>query len=156
MLKKLEHTWYKSPRSYSFFHEIPLGYKILQRFFPSNLKHILIILSLLEELRSYFGESIAIYFKFFDFYTKAMYPFAFFGLSVWLLPVSAFNKFILCAVFNLIWNTIFTEFWKRKSNELCFKWGMFDLELTNRPRPQFQGEPGINPVTGRPELCYPK
>ncbi len=55
-MKKLEHAWYKNIKTYGFFNSIPI-----------------------ERIRDYFGESIAIYFRFFEFYTKALYSFAFIG-----------------------------------------------------------------------------
>lgn len=48
------------------------------------------------------------------------------------------------------------EVWKRKNSELCYKWGLFDVELTNEPRPQFRGIPGKNPISGKPEIVYSK
>ena len=55
-LKRLEHAWYKNFKTYSFFKSIPI-----------------------DQIRDYFGESIAIYFRFFEFYTKTLYPFAIVG-----------------------------------------------------------------------------
>ena len=63
---------------------------------------------------------------------------------------------MICSVFNILWNTVFMEVWKRKNSELCYKWGLFDVELTNEPRPQFRGIPGKNPISGKPEIVYPK
>lgn len=57
--------------------------------------------------------------------------------------------------FNLIWNTLFMEMWKRKSNDLSYEWGLTD-EIDEKPRPQFKGKPGVNPVTNKPELIYSK
>lgn len=63
---------------------------------------------------------------------------------------------MIFTVFNLIWNSVFLEIWKRTSNELSYSWGMFDLELSDKPRAQFRGVPSINPITSKPELVYPK
>lgn len=113
---------------------------------------------LTDQIRNYFGESIGFYFRFFEFYTKGLYSFAAVGLLTWLLPISPFKKFMITAIFNMIWNTVIIEVWKRESSALCFKWGMFDLDTASadRPRPQFRGEPGYNPVTGNLELVYSK
>ena len=61
------------------------------------------------------------------------------GFITWMLPLSKFTKFMMCSIFNILWNTVFMEIWKRKISELCFKWGTFDAELTDEPRPQFRG-----------------
>ena len=48
------------------------------------------------------------------------------------------------------------ENWKRKSSKLCYSWGIFNLELSDQPRPQFHGIAGVNPITGKHELYYSK
>ena len=73
-----------------------------------------------------------------------------------MLPFSHFAKFMTCSVFNIVWNTIFMEVWKRRNAELCLRWGIFDTYMSDRPRAQFRGSPGTNPVTGKAEIVYPK
>ena len=51
--------------------------------------------------------------------------------------------------------TIFLEFWKRKSNEHGFQWGTGGKLRHKRSRPEFRGEFGLNPITGRSEVQYP-
>ena len=63
---------------------------------------------------------------------------------------------MITSVFNLFWTTIFLEIWKRKSSELCYLWGIFDMDLMDDQRPQFHGTPSINPVTKKQELYYSK
>lgn len=63
---------------------------------------------------------------------------------------------MITTLFNLIWSTLFFEIWKRKSSELCYLWGIFDTDLIDEQRPQFQGTPSINPITKRQELYYSK
>ena len=62
---------------------------------------------------------------------------------------------VVFSFLNLIAVTIFLEFWKRRSNEHCFKWGTGGKLRHKRPRPEFRGEYGLNPVTGRSEVQYP-
>lgn len=60
------------------------------------------------------------------------------------------------AVFSMIWSTVFMELWKRRSAALSYRWGTLTLtEQFQEPRPGFQGEVGINPVTGRREPLFP-
>lgn len=63
---------------------------------------------------------------------------------------------MICSIFNLIWNTIFMEKWKRKNSELSLNWGIFDLDITDQPRAQFYGEQRVSPITGKLELYYSK
>ena len=78
------------------------------------------------------------------------------GLFTWFFPFAYFVQFLICCFFNLIWSTIFMENWKRKSSKLCYSWGIFNLELSDQPRPQFHGIAGVNPITGKHELYYSK
>ena len=82
--------------------------------------------------------------------------FFFKGLTVWILPFSAFHKFLIISIFNLCWTTVFLEIWKRKSSELSYLWGILDVDLIDEQRPQFRGTPSINPVTKKQELYYSK
>ena len=61
---------------------------------------------------------------------------------------------VVFSFLNLIAVTVFLEFWKRRSNEHCFKWGTGGKLRHKRPRPEFRGEYGLNPVTGRSEVQY--
>lgn len=153
-LKKLEFVWYKSVSSYLPFNLIPISKPRLNFLLLDVLRNNQWTFS--DRIRNYFGESVAFYFQFFEYYTKALYSFALFGLLVWILPLSSFHKFIICSLFNLVWNTLFSEIWKRKSAESCFEWGIFDLDLNDSVRPQFKGELRISPITGKHELYYSK
>lgn len=69
----------------------------------------------------------------------------------------AFSGHVVLAVFSMIWSTVVMELWKRRSSCLSHRWGT--LRLTERyaePRPGFQGELGVNPVTGRVEPIFPE
>ncbi|XP_062856918.1 anoctamin-10 isoform X2 [Trichomycterus rosablanca] len=136
----------------------------------------------LDSIHSYFGGSIAFYFSFLDFYTSALIPPAILGVFItFFLPgapppdgVKADNSttanssldadddhlsvssHMVQAVFSMIWSTVFMELWKRRSSALSYQWGT--LTLTERfmePRPEFHGELGTNPVTGRLEPLFP-
>ena len=79
---------------------------------------------ILDNIKSYFGENIALYFYFLDFYTKYLLLPAVIGLCHYLFFVDN-NKAdnVWFAILNLIWTTIFLELWKRKSCYLIFDWG---------------------------------
>lgn len=79
----------------------------------------------LDTIRNYFGENVAFYFAFLEFYTKALVPtailgkilrirsnFTFFffqGLLVSLWPGSEFLKYSLFCIFNVIWWSVFVS-----------------------------------------------
>ena len=62
---------------------------------------------------------------------------------------------VVFSILNLIFVTVFLEFWKRRSNEHCFNWGTGGKLRHKKARPEFRGEYGINPITGRSEVQYP-
>ena len=59
------------------------------------------------------------------------------------------------AILNLVFVSIFLEFWKRRSNEHGFRWGTGGKLRHKQARPEFRGDYGLNPVTGKPEVQYP-
>ncbi|KAK8731231.1 hypothetical protein OTU49_007498, partial [Cherax quadricarinatus] len=62
-----------------------------------------------EEIRSYFGESVAMYFSFLGFYTMALVVPAGLGLAQMVLSVDTLTEYALFAAFNLVWVTILLE-----------------------------------------------
>lgn len=136
----------------------------------------------LDSIHAYFGGSVAFYFSFLDFYTWALVPPAVLGLFItFFLPGDSptdkpkadnstpgpgsvnyndndlsMSSHMLQALFSMIWSTVFIELWKRRSAALSYSWGTLTLtEQFQEPRPGFQGEVGINPVTGRTEPLFP-
>ncbi|KAF8375114.1 anoh-2, partial [Pristionchus pacificus] len=131
----------------------------------------------LQLIRSYFGSEIALYFAWLDHMTKALWFPALLGVLMFFFGGWSYRShdeemddtsqfysdvcFVLFALFNCVWSTIYLEHWKRRQAELAFTWGTYlsnaDTEAYLRdPRPAFKGE-GLapNPVTGRMEPFYP-
>eukprot|EP00794_Sanderia_malayensis_P019137 gene19137-21054_t len=113
-----------------------------------------------DDIRQYYGETIALYFAFLGFYTKFLIP-----------PclIAVFHKFFMYddskeenawfAVLNLIWATVFLEIWKRNCSVITFQWGRLgtnrdESRLTEQPRAEFKGIKRISPITGLPEPYY--
>uniref|UniRef100_A0A8C9W745 Anoctamin n=1 Tax=Scleropages formosus TaxID=113540 RepID=A0A8C9W745_SCLFO len=109
----------------------------------------------LDDIRHYFGESLALYFGFLEYFTLAMVPMALIGMPYYLFDWEDYDKYVLFAVFNLVWSTVFLETWKRFSASLAYSWGTLSRKKAfEEPRPGFHGVLGINPVTGRQEPVY--
>ncbi|XP_069954159.1 anoctamin-10 [Cherax quadricarinatus] len=66
-----------------------------------------------QEIRSYFGESVAMYFSFLGFYTMALVVPAGLGLAQMVLSVDTLTEYALFAAFNLVWVTILLEVGQR-------------------------------------------
>uniref|UniRef100_A0A3P9HQ22 Anoctamin n=1 Tax=Oryzias latipes TaxID=8090 RepID=A0A3P9HQ22_ORYLA len=132
----------------------------------------------LDSVNEYFGNSVAFYFSFLDFYTWSLLPPAILGLSIAYFSgevqkemVESVSKsqspdiqvdsglmvsgHMIQAVFSMLWSTVVMELWKRRSATLSYRWGTLQLaERFAEPRPSFHGKLGVNPVTGRVELLF--
>ncbi|CAF1634206.1 unnamed protein product [Adineta ricciae] len=109
----------------------------------------------IHKIRNYFGDNVAFYFAFLEFYTKALIPTSVLGILLSVLPFSDFTKYSFFCVFNVIWWTVFMERWKRLTNKLAYQWGTLDLQVFQRPRPPYYGDLQPSPITGRLEPLYP-
>uniref|UniRef100_A0AAR5PLA5 Anoctamin n=2 Tax=Dendroctonus ponderosae TaxID=77166 RepID=A0AAR5PLA5_DENPD len=97
------------------------------------------------DIKEYFGESIALYFAFLEYYTLALVVPSVLGLFGYIFTETV----PFFCIFNVIWVTLFLEVWKRKSNELAFKWGTIGMTSLDEPRPGFRGFMGVDAVTGK-------
>ena len=79
--------------------------------------------SLLDDIREYFGETIALYFGFLGFYSLALVPPVLLVVVFALSGAHEQTKNTVFAILNLIWGTVFLEAWKRRCSEISFKWG---------------------------------
>jgi|MDSY01.2.fsa_nt_gb hypothetical protein len=140
----------------------------------------------IEKIRNYFGEKVALYFKFVTVYTTYLRyaailgVFSFFWICVETTgfyglakgsPGSEFGTyrthgssiFVLpCALIMCVWTTAFLEAFKKEQVTCAMKWGMVgyeDQELP--PRPEFRANTVDNvlinnPINGREQLYFPE
>ncbi|XP_078113866.1 anoctamin-10 [Sander vitreus] len=129
----------------------------------------------LDSVNEYFGNPVAFYFSFLDFYTWSLLPPAILGLSITYFSgevqreigkpgstsveddsAPAVTGHMIQAIFSMLWCTVFMELWKRRSSTLSYRWGTLTLaDRFAEPRPGFHGDIGLNPVTGRMEPLFP-
>lgn len=76
-----------------------------------------------QALRSYFGESVALYFNFLGYFTWGLAFRTLLELFFYVTKLKDRGGCIVCALYNMLWSTVFLEGWKRRSSELAFKWG---------------------------------
>ncbi|CAH0478562.1 unnamed protein product [Peronospora belbahrii] len=117
----------------------------------------------LHKIRYYFGEKIALYFAWLEFYTKMlMFP-AVAGIITFVYiearqaaTGTSEQGYILIAfaVFVVLWSSIFSESWKRKNGILDSLWGLSGLHESFRYRPQFRGTKSYHPVTDTEEVTF--
>ncbi|XP_026540282.1 anoctamin-10 isoform X2 [Notechis scutatus] len=109
----------------------------------------------LDEIRCYFGETLAFYFAFLEYITFALIPMAVIGIPYYVFDWEDYDKYVLFAAFNLLWSTVILELWKRSCAVMAYRWGTLMMKRQfEEPRPGFHGVLGINPVTGREEPIY--
>ena len=88
----------------------------------------------LTAIKNYFGENMAFHFVWMSFYTAWLIIPAIGGLAITFYHFyagvdSSLNT--LYALLVCIWVTVFIERWKRKSSEICLKWGLSDYINNN-------------------------
>ena len=115
----------------------------------------------LNEIRSYFGESIGFYFAFLQFYMKSLKIPSIIGLLFFFLQL-VFDVIDAPGVFAIsfimiFWSVWFVEKWKRYESNLILKWGMtkFRDDRNIVTRSQFVGEWILSTVDGLWEESYP-
>jgi len=111
----------------------------------------------LQDIRNYFGESVALYWSFAETYTAFLTVIAAIGALEFLAEWQGVNHIgsnLVFAFFNLLCLAVFFEVWKRKANRHSFTWGTADKLRRKPPRPEYRGRLALNPVTGRQEMYY--
>ncbi|CAB1446163.1 unnamed protein product [Pleuronectes platessa] len=128
----------------------------LKRLSFSWYKKVKLSLQPLDDIRHYYGEGLAFYFGFLEYFTFALLPMALIGVPYYLFDWEDYDKYVVFAVFNLVWCTVILELWKRGSASLAYRWGTLSRKRAfEEPRAGFHGVLGFNPVTGREEPLYP-
>ena len=80
----------------------------------------------LEDIRNYYGESVALYWSFAETYTKFLTLIALLGGAEFICEYNGVNYIgsnLLFSIFNLLCLAVFFEVWKRKANRHSFNWG---------------------------------
>ncbi|CAG8463169.1 14408_t:CDS:2 [Ambispora leptoticha] len=104
-------------------------------------------------LRDHFGEKIAFYFAFLQYYCLWLIAPTIAGLFTYFF-LSDYS--ILLAIFIVVWSVIFTEFWRRKERELSIWWGVRNFSRVEQRRPEFQEEfYVVNHITGELDPYFP-
>jgi ankyrin repeat protein len=118
------------------------------------------VMSGLSTIAGYFGEEKAMYFAFVSFYSLYVAYFLVpFGLLISVYQFYFFFKtgsfqgdldgvyIPIFAVVVSVWATAMVEKWKRKQNELAFRWDCSDVVVEEGFRAQFWGVEKLNPAT---------
>lgn len=101
----------------------------------------------IDQIAAYFGEKLAMYFKFLGYYTFGLISPSLWGLAAFVVAqVFGSGSFVAewadvgYSVQIMIWATLLLENWKREEATQAYNWGMRDLEKKAQPLPEFRGE----------------
>ena len=116
----------------------------------------------IPRIRSYFGEEVAMYFAWIEFYVQWLIVPGFVGLVAFLVVVGLEHEaystqgpkesnytLLAFAMFLSISSTLFDVLWTRKESILAWKWGTSNLEVSQGQRSDFAGPWEEDPVTGK-------
>ncbi|GBB95120.1 hypothetical protein RclHR1_02480019 [Rhizophagus clarus] len=128
----------------------------------------------IDKIKAYFGEKLALYFAWLDFYTSWLAIASLTGVIVVIYGliysskitpennidrISAIWDNALTAPYALlmaIWATLFLETWKRFNSSIQYDWDVIDYEKDELPRPEFYGTTlQISLVTLKREIVFP-
>ncbi|KAI8099070.1 calcium-activated chloride channel-domain-containing protein [Halteromyces radiatus] len=98
-------------------------------------------------IRNHFGEKIAFYFAFVQFYFLWLTIPAGLGVLVYFTNSNAIS--ISYSLSILVWGITFTEMWKRKQKELAVMWDVLNCSKHEKRRAAFKGDTTVaDQVTG--------
>lgn len=115
-----------------------------------------------NEIRDYYGESIAIYFEWCNFMAKwllipGLIAFVLFLYEKTFADTETIKYYNGLFSFGIaVWAPLLLIYWNRRTNELNVEWDNYNLNLDPFDmRQQFKGEVITNPYTDRETLDYP-
>ncbi|OQR81878.1 hypothetical protein THRCLA_11323 [Thraustotheca clavata] len=144
-------------------HDAAMNDELLSRYIASpKLEMEIQSEAFCAHVKTYFGEKVAFYFCFLDYYNKSLFPIALVGVvltiarpflgTIIYMRVLVFWGFLV----SVVWSFWFLKSWLRKTKELNFRWkNNFNATFTVYPNPTFRGTPCINPITNLPDMTYP-
>jgi hypothetical protein len=119
----------------------------------SNVKSMLQIgVDELDTIKNHFGEHIALYFGFLNFYFQSLASMAAAGLAFWAAgsPFHPIYSLILVA-----WSCVFVELWRMKERKLAVRWGTSGVAHVDARRPDFKARTTRkDPATGEDQEVF--
>lgn len=90
------------------------------------------------KIRDHFGEKIAYYFAFLQYYFLWLSAPAGLGVLVYLTHSNTLTVWFSLSM--LIWAVLFLEMWRRKEHELAIQWSVRNYSKHEKRRTEFKGE----------------
>lgn len=113
-----------------------------------------------ERIRAHWGERVAFYFAWQQFYLRSLAVPAALGALVWWrrppeLTVDDDPYVPLYSLLCVVWAIFFVTRWRARQCELAFLWGSADAARADVLRPQYKGLPAVDEVSGEAVLTDP-
>ena len=114
----------------------------------------------LDRIAAYYGETMAFYFAWLEFYTQWLIVPALAGMGLFAFQLYAGTVDIMAApIFSLgtaVWSIVFLQAWKQRGDLLAQRWGVEHFAAEEVTRPQFSGQWLAKPDTGEIFRYYPR
>jgi anoctamin-10 len=114
-----------------------------------------------EKIREYYGDEIAIYFEWMNYFQKWLFIPAIFAIVVFICNVYVWDLSTspITGVFSIgmsLWGTFFLVYWRRRSSGLNILWDDYVIQHDEEDlRKEFKGDEYINPITDKPDTYMP-
>lgn len=114
----------------------------------------------IERIRSYWGEGVAFYFAWQQFYVRALLVPCVCGVAVRMLRPASISvdddpNVPMFALLAVSWAIVFCTLWRGRSHEYAFAWGTHSHRTERLLRPEFVGVPTTDPISGEAMLHDP-
>ena len=106
-------------------------------------------------IRNHFGEQVAYYFVYLQFYFAFLAVPTALGLVFYIGSSSEIS--IWYSVITCLWALVYVEMWERQEKNLAVYWGVVNVSKNDQIRQQFKEEKMVkDPVTGEMVKYYPR
>ncbi len=126
-----------------------------------SLEHVFtgLLTQPLDNIAEYYGENVAFHYAYMAYYTRWLMVPSVLGLIVFIFQLHDRKlDHWLClpySIFIMIWASFMLTFWRQKSSQLAYRWGVLDYETEETERPQFYGNTIYDKSTGERRKVYP-
>lgn len=149
-------------------HHAPTAKTIMSQLSPTNP---LLDVGALSKIQDYFGDKVALYFAFLNFYTKALIFYAMIAVLVTalshLLPNRSPLFLFFYSIFAALWGAALIGLWKRKNIEIVYMWtslimgdssdeSLMSMTKKEDLRRKFFGIETSHRITGEKIIVFPK
>ncbi|XP_062502727.1 anoctamin-8-like [Corticium candelabrum] len=111
------------------------------------------------KIRNYFGEEVAMYFVWMDFFGKMLLFPALFGIAYYILrpdnvSVEEDPFMPVFSAFMALWSILYLVLWRCHCSHFSLLWNTYEYQRNVEPNRAFKGFERISPVTDKKEIYF--